>query len=771
MRLSVPFAVTSPLPADLGHVPISARIDFAALIRAAGGAAGDRLDCDSIEVVDLADGATVPHHLDEEFAHGDAGRVEFAIRDPAHAHYQIRLATLPAGAKRGPPAPRVRTPAVGVGDLLRCNAGQPRPLTLFSFQLVDLDGDGAAQLAGTWNYYHRPGEPRSGVVCYPRVPHPDSPLHFGDQVRLRFRAAGGELQPFAGTYVCAAFGDLSGDGRPDLAFAEWNTGRVELYRNTGEGDGGGWPVFAHGSTLSVPSERIQSLCLADLDGDGRLDLVFNGRWMRNANRRLWPFEPGDMTNLGAGPGPLGFVDVDGDGRLDLVGLEERAAPDAATPGAADHPDADGAWPGSLPFWCERRPGRTPAFGPRRPLLGLPPSATGIAAASDPALGGRGGLLVQHDVWQEISLFALSASADGSARAERVARAESVSAVLCLSDQAWPCFCDWDGDGATDLLVGGGYGWPRIVRNAGTDAQPAYAPPQLILSEGRPIRLLRDEILHSAHWHNMGYPYPAFVDWDGDGLPDLMLPNETNRIFWYRNLGPRAEPRFGPRLQLLVDGYPDDEETRADVGRRAQDRDAANHPYPADATSPFWWRTGAAFADLDGDGRCDLITHDEERKLTLFTQYIAADGSRRLRKARRLHLVDGRQIDDAVVGRDQHWTESFRAVDWDGDGRLDLIYNTAGTGHIYLLRNAGSATDPVFEAPRLLHCYGEPIAFTIHGPNAWPVDYNGDGRPDLVGCVEWSVYPFFAHAALEMDAHPDWKLGPPTCWRDPGRDDR
>ena len=161
--------------------------------------------------------------------------------------------------------------------------------------------------------------------------------------------------------------------------------------------------------------------------------------------------------------------------------------------------------------------------------------------------------------------------EGRQRFRSVGRAESVSAVMSLSDQAWPCLCDWDEDGDQDLLIGGGYGWPRIVINDGTRQQPAFREPMRILSEGQPIRFVRNEILGEPHnWHDMGYPYPDFVDWDGDGLRDLVCPNETNRIFWYHNVGSRQGPEFGPRRQIECDDFPDSPELRRLSATRAGD---------------------------------------------------------------------------------------------------------------------------------------------------------------------------------------------------------
>lgn len=162
---------------------------------------------------------------------------------------------------------------------------------------------------------------------------------------------------------------------------------------------------------------------------------------------------------------------------------------------------------------------------------------------------------------------------------------------------------------------------------------------------------------------------------------------------------------------------------------------------------------------------DLITHDgQARVATLFTQYRDTDSTLRLRKDRSLKLADGRPINDAIVNRRADWTESFRAVDWDGDGLQDLLYSLAGSqngtkdgGSIYLLRNLGTATDPRFASPQTMCCFGKPIRVTNHGPHPWPGDFDGDGKMDLITCVEWSVYPYYSHAALMMKERPEYKL--------------
>ncbi len=249
--------ISSELPADLGNIPLSPVVDFGRAIALAG--LRGVLDPNSIRVVDPADGAEIPHHLTEDFAYGDRGRIEFVVQDPSHRVYDLQFDVCP---KRPPLAPQERVPLVGAGDLLRYNAATPGPVTMYSMRLVDLTGDGRADLCGTWNYYHRPGSPISGAVCFPRIGD-SSDLLVGDMQRLRYREQGGaeELHDFPGTYVDADFADLDGDGRVDMIFTERGTGKLTFYLHSGESSPTGLPVFVRDRTIETPKHDLGNLCI------------------------------------------------------------------------------------------------------------------------------------------------------------------------------------------------------------------------------------------------------------------------------------------------------------------------------------------------------------------------------------------------------------------------------------------------------------------------------------------------------------------------------
>jgi hypothetical protein len=65
--------------------------------------------------------------------------------------------------------------------------------------------------------------------------------------------------------VAVVAGDLDGDGNPDLAVASPRGDGVSVLRNRGDG------TFMAGE--SVLSGSLLELALADLDGDGKLDIA------------------------------------------------------------------------------------------------------------------------------------------------------------------------------------------------------------------------------------------------------------------------------------------------------------------------------------------------------------------------------------------------------------------------------------------------------------------------------------------------------------------
>src|SRR5207249_1894627 len=87
---------------------------------------------------------------------------------------------------------------------------------------------------------------------------------------------------FSGRIPLLATADFNGDGRPDLvtAFTEFNilgdfTNFIAVQLNTGPG------TFDSGTTTEIDHFRIDSLATADLNGDGKSDLVYSGVSVNN----------------------------------------------------------------------------------------------------------------------------------------------------------------------------------------------------------------------------------------------------------------------------------------------------------------------------------------------------------------------------------------------------------------------------------------------------------------------------------------------------------
>jgi hypothetical protein len=145
-------------------------------------------------------------------------------------------------------------------------------------------------------------------------------------------------------------------------------------------------------------------------------------------------------------------------------------------------------------------------------------------------------------------------------------------VIGMSDTAEAV--DFDSDGDLDLVIGSKQDGAFLIVNEGTRKAPVFSDEKtkLMSADGKHIQ--------GANAH--------FVDWDGDGIKDLVLGHERGGIFFHKNEGDNKAPKFAA-AKTLMPVLP-----RAARG--------------AEPTGPSS-RTKIFMTDYNRDGKQDLLSGD------------------------------------------------------------------------------------------------------------------------------------------------------------------
>ncbi len=114
--------------------------------------------------------------------------------------------------------------------------------------------------------------------------------------------------------------------------------------------------------------------------------------------------------------------------------------------------------------------------------------------------------------------------------------------------------DSDGDGDLDLLFGTNQGALFLRENVGSPKAPSFDTEQDPLPGTTPKR-----------GFTQGYAMPVVVDWDGDGLMDLVSGGKSGGAYWLRNVGEKNAPKFEVERPLLTPAAM----SRHGVGSRTQ----------------------------------------------------------------------------------------------------------------------------------------------------------------------------------------------------------
>lgn len=214
--------------------------------------------------------------------------------------------------------------------------------------------------------------------------------------------------------------------------------------------------------------------------------------------------------------------------------------------------------------------------------------------------------------------------------------------------------DWDKDGNMDLIVGQEDGRVALMKNTGKirNHMPVFKSPVFFKQQA-------DDLKFGV----LATPYS--VDWDGDGLEDIICGNSAGNIAFIKNLGGYL-PKWAPPELLEVHGKP----IRIMAGKNGSIQG------PAEAK---WGYTTLSVADWDGDRLKDLIVNSIWGKVIWFKNIgtktaptLGPPQSVKVNWAETTPKPAWNWWNPEKNTLVTQWRTTPYAIDWNKDGLMDLI---------------------------------------------------------------------------------------------------
>jgi hypothetical protein len=271
--------------------------------------------------------------------------------------------------------------------------------------------------------------------------------------------------------------------------------------------------------------------------------------------------------------------------------------------------------------------------------------------------------------------------------------------------------DFDGDGRTDLAaVVVNTNQVAVLRNTSQPGSINFASPVNFGTGAAPF-------------------YVATADFNGDGKPDLAITNQNaNTVSVLQNTSVPGTLSFNPKIDFATNALPLNIAT-ADLDGDGK-VDMVTVDGNANVVSVFRNTTlavdsisfaakvdigagggpmGIALGDLDGDGRPDMVVCDPASNQFLVFRNTSTPGT--------ISFSAG------VTYPAGAYPSSASIADLDGDGRPELIISNSSSNNLYVYRNLSSPGTISLAAPVTLSAGSGPSWISIS-------DVNGDGKPDI-----------------------------------------